>query len=368
MAGGAAVGFGKTLGLTSATGLGVLLLALAVSWLRADLPPTVHGHAIQFRAEVRLPPDFVRPATIAAWSWYAHLDTRLRPNTGVGELEFASARQEGGQLIVPVAFTLDTSFREKLVYVLLDKETLLFVLAFDAKSSVGAEWSPWQEGGRVAENYQAVPDQRFALRYRLAEVIPAPPAPPGPSPDDVLNAKTAAEEAALAALTPESPLEESMKFVHYTNTEERRYQAGAVIARRPRAVAELSEQILSPDAETADRALRAVPYIKPLPAGLVAPIGTVGDQVLAELARVVAVPAADDPRFQLAADLSVRFAGWFPAHHALHQAGLLNGIPQLEKMLALARQREDSHVLKQDVARIAQHYITEWTTPPPPRP
>ena len=159
-----------------------------------------------------------------------------------------------------------------------------------------------------------------------------------------------------------------MKFMHYTNTEERRYRAGAVVARRPQVVAELSEQILSADAEIADRALRAVPYIKPLPAGLVAPVGTVGDQVLAELARVVALPAADDPRFQQAADFSVRFAGWFPAHHALHQAGLINGIPPLEKMLALARQREDSHVLKQDVARIAQHYITEWTNPPANRP
>lgn len=368
VAAGTEPGFLKSLGLACGTLVGLLALVTAVCWLLADFTPRIHDHKIQVHAELRCPPGFVFPQGKTVEGWYAHIDTRTRRVTTQSELELGAARTESGHAIVPVTLSLETSVREKFLYFRLGETTQVFLVGFSAKSAeLYQDWSQWTEGGATADGAPLPPEKRFALRYRLEEVIP-PPEPTGPSEDEVRATALTEENAALEALTPESPLEESMKFMHYTQSEERRYKAGAVIARRPAVVAELEREIVSDNAEIADRALRAVPYLKPLPAGLAAPVGRVGDSLIADLERVVAIPVAEDSRYQAAADFSVKFGSWFSAHCALHAAGLIDGRPQFQKILALARQRPDSHVLKVDVARIAEHYLKEWDAPASVRP
>lgn len=368
VAAGASPTFLRGLGVASGSVVGLLLVITFLCWLVADLDPKIHGNDIVLHGEMRCPAGFVLPTKpMPQRTWYAHIDTRTRRETSWNDLELKDARQENGRWIIPMSLSLETSVREKLVYVRLDEQTELFVAAFNAKrSSLYNEWSEWRDGGWTPGEPQPPPEKRFNFRYRLEEIQPEPKvASNEPSADDVLAKAQAEETAAYEALSPTSSFEELMRFTHYSQAPERRRHAGSLLAQRPGIVDELSAQILSPSQETSDLALRAVEFLKPMPAGLAKPVADVGDRLLADLARVVKTPVADDPDYQGAAGISVRFSAWFQAHHALHDAGTINGVPTLQRILDLARQREDSYVLKVDVARIAEFYSKEWTKPKP---
>lgn len=60
------------------------------------------------------------------------------------------------------------------------------------------------------------------------------------------------EKVELANLSADSPLEQCLKFTHYSQPEERRLMAGKILGRRRNLVAEMTAQILSPDAVMSD--------------------------------------------------------------------------------------------------------------------
>jgi hypothetical protein len=62
----------------------------------------------------------------------------------------------------------------------------------------------------------------------------------------------------------------------------------------------------------------------------------------------------------------VLFFSWFLGLHALHDFAGVDGLPELNQVLVLARQREDSYVMKNDVVRIAAYYVNEWGAKPVP--
>jgi hypothetical protein len=368
VAAGAAPGFLKGLGVAAGSCVGLLMIVTLICWLAADLDTTLHGNPVELQAEVRCPPGFVVPPGVKDDAWYAHIDTRTRRVTSRGALRVDEARQENGHWIIPMTLVLGTSVREKLLYVRFgDDNVQLFIPRFPSKP--GAKylvWSNWQDGGWETGKPRPEPAQRFKLRFRVAEVIPEPePAvPSGPTADEIEAERKAKEDAVLAALNPDSPLEDCLKFTHYTQTEERRQKAGAVIGQRRDVVAEISAQIISPDREISDRALRAMAFITPLPAELAAPVAAMGEKVVASIKHFNASQPEDDPRYQGAADASVLFSSWFQGHRALHEHAGVDGLPQLKRILELAVQREDSYVMKNDVARIARHYVKEWNVAP----
>lgn len=61
------------------------------------------------------------------------------------------------------------------------------------------------------------------------------------------------------------------------------------------------------------------------------------------------------------------FSSWFQAHHALHDLAGINGVPQLKQILALAAQRPDSFLMRDDIGRVAQYYVDHWATMRIPR-
>ena len=355
---GTAPGFLKALGLICGSTVGLLLLATLICWLAADLDTTLRGRAVQLHAEIRCPAGFVIPPDATDEHWYAHIDTRTRRVTSRAALRLDEARKEDGRLIIPMTLPLATSVREKLLYIRLAENVQLFIPRFPSKpGNRFFSWSDWQDGGWDPGKPRPEPAQRFNLRFRLQFK---------PSADSVTEQEEkeqTAQTAALAALTPDSSLDESLAFTHYSHAEDQRVAAGAIIAQRASVIAEMSAQILSSDPKIADRALRALAYVKPLPAELAAPVARVGDQVIVELEKFNAAdPAADQSYYKGAEYVSALFSGWMEAHRALHELAGADGIPQLQKVHELALQREDSHVVK-DIARISAFYLTKWSSP-----
>jgi len=368
VAAGAAPGFLRGLGVALGSGVGLLALITLCCRLAADLPTTVRGRAVVLHAELRCPVGFELPAAATGETWYAHIDTRSRRHTARTDLPLTEATLVDGRRVIPFSLELNTSVREKLLYVILGGNQQLFIPVFPATPGKKYfEWSNWLEGGWAVGAARPTPEQAFRLRYRLElapEKAPEPAMSSGPSEAELQAEAEVRENAALEALAPDSPLEECLRFTHYTQSEERRQRAGAVIGRRPGVVAELSAEILSSDPEVADRALRAMAFIKPLPPELAGPVAVFGEKVVVSLEQFNATKPADDPSYQGAADASLLFSSWFQGLHALHDFAGVDGLPQLKRVLDLSRQRPDSQVLKGDVERVAQYYVTEWSPVP----
>jgi hypothetical protein len=129
-------------------------------------------------------------------------------------------------------------------------------------------------------------------------------------------------------------------------------------------VAAMSEQILSSDPATAHRALRALAYIKPLPAELAQPVARVGEEVIETIEKFNSTKPEDDSGDQLVSEVSVLFSAWVDAHQAMHEVAGVDGLNQLERVLELSLQRRDGPAIRTDVARVAQFYVTKWSRQP----
>jgi hypothetical protein len=348
--------FLKALGVTTGSVVGLLMIATFICWLAADLDTTIGGKPVQLHAELRCPPGFVIPDEATDADWYAHIDTRTRRHTSRAALRPEEARRENGRLVIPMTLPLSTSVREKLLYIHLAGNVQLFVPAFSSK--LGKQfflWSDWQDGGWEPGKPRPEPAERFNLRFRLNVVQPPD------SSAEIGAKKVAAECAALEGLTTDSPLGDLLKCTHCAHTEDCRRAAGALLARRPRLITEMSAQMISSDREAAINALRAVAYIRPLPPGLAKPVSLLGERVIAEIETFNAAHTAAVQSYYNGADsASSLFSAWHEAHRALHEVAGVDGIPQLEKIRDLSLRRGDSHVMK-DIARVADFYVNKWS-------
>ncbi|MFO1498310.1 MAG: hypothetical protein U1G07_07965 [Verrucomicrobiota bacterium] len=74
-----------------------------------------------------------------------------------------------------------------------------------------------------------------------------------------------------------------------------------------------------------------------------------------------ATTVEQDPSYQAAADIAVRFSAWMSAVRHLRATAGGDFTTELRSMLELSRVREDSLVMRQDVRRVASYYMHEWT-------
>jgi hypothetical protein len=349
--------FLKSLGIVTGSSVGLLAVAALIGWLTADHDTTLHGREVQLHAEIKCPAGFVIPQDAMDDRWYAHIDTRSRQATSRAGLRLDEAGPEEGCLVIPVTLRLFTSVREKLLYVRLGENVQLFMPVFPSKPGKQYfAWSEWLDSVPESGQPQPEPAQRFRLRFRVQVVPP-------PETKEEAEARRAREDTtALAALTPQSPLEDILRFTHYSHSEDRRHTAGALLGRRPGLVAEMTEQILSPDQPSANRALRALAYIKPLPPELAPPVAVVGEKVIAAITAFNTAGPDGELVDQGVIKVSSLFSAWHEAQQALHEKAGVNGLPQLKKVLELSLQRQDSHAIKTDVARVAQFYVTKWSS------
>lgn len=214
----------------------------------------------------------------------------------------------------------------------------------------------------------ADPDDVFRQKKAAAE-----PALPMPTAAEIAARREAEADAALAALTGDSLLEDWLVHTEYGTPRERLVAAARGIAARPGLAREISEHALGGDAEAAARALRVIEHLHPAPASLVPVVSRVGQDIARRIETFNATPRAEDPSYLGAADVSIRFSAWINAAGALRADHGANFDAALERVLTLARVRDDSHALRQDVVRVASFYLHEWAgvaplpTDPSPR-
>jgi len=168
----------------------------------------------------------------------------------------------------------------------------------------------------------------------------------GPTQEEEDAKARAALEASFRALAADAPVEEWLVFTRDGIEEPIRLAAAGAIAARPGVVTELSALIRGEDAHAADVAMRAVSLMKPPPAGLAPAVADVARELADDIRAVNATPAAADPSYEKAAELSVRFTGWSLAAWALHGREGVDFLPPC----ASSGARERAHGQPRDAA------------------
>jgi hypothetical protein len=232
------------------------------------------------------------------------------------------------------------------------------------------EWiapgASWTQAGKA----DAALGEGFRLRCRVAfRAVPPPP----PTAEEVGREKAGAEAAALAAVAVDAPLRDWLPFTRYGVSDAHQEAALARMRGRSNVVSELGVLMVDENAELAAEVLRLVPRLGGLEGDLKESLLGAGRDLVTRLERVVELPVASDPSYEGAAGISVRFSAWMTAVRHVRERGGGDFGAELRAVLVLARKRPDSHVLRQDVVRVASFYLHEWTgeaplpTDPPPR-
>jgi hypothetical protein len=351
---------GTTIGLVSVAGL----LITGVIRLGADLPPRVDGRRLELVAEVRFPPGTALESLKSAPPYVAVMRVASRDSRGSGSLDFAAARGDGGQLVVPVTMDFHTRAKEKKLHVgYPDGRNVFFPLGLGSKpEQKDFEWSEWI----VSEP----PDTSFAVRYKV--VVEPPPAP-------VLTREQQEAEdeakkmAELRALAPDAPLAQWLVFTRYGAPRARIDAAIAAIRARPDWLAEMAHEMLDGEYESSRDALRAIQHIQPPPAELAHGIAAVGKEIAQTLRDIEKEPPDSERYRALVSGTSTRFSAWMDATRALQESNAADFTPLLQEILEPARRLQSSDVMRIDVVRVASFYLHKWAgiaplpTDPPPR-
>jgi hypothetical protein len=351
---------GTTIGLISVTAL----LITGVIRLGADLPPRIDGRRLTLVAEVRFPSGTSLESLKAAPPYVAVMRVASRDSRGSGNLDFAAAREDGGQLIVPVTMDLYTRAKEKKLHVgYPDGKNVFFPLGLGAKpAQKHFEWSEWI----AAES----PDTSFAMRYK---VVVEPPPAPVLTREQQEAADDAQKEAAMRALAPDAPLAQWLVFTRYGMPQARIDAAIAAIRARPDWIAEMAHEMLDGEYESSRDALRAIEHMHPPPAELADGIAAVGREIAQTLRDIEKEPPDGERYRALVEGTSTRFSAWMVATRALQESKLADFTPQLQEILEPARRLQSSDVTRIDVVRVASFYLHKWAgiaplpTDPPPR-
>jgi len=90
------------------------------------------------------------------------------------------------------------------------------------------------------------------------------------------------------------------------------------------------------------------------------PVAEVGRQIAGAIRAVNGRTIEEDPSYEGAAAVGVQFSAWMVAVRALQGRDEVDLTPELGAILELARVRQDSYVMRQDVVRVASYYMQQW--------
>lgn len=358
----------KACGFAAAAVVAVAAVAFALVWLGADLPPRHRGQPLEVEVEIRFPAGITDLAQVDPNFAYARVRVPGDSYQMGGELQVASAERIDDRLVVRARVSLRTSRPGKALVAQLDEQHEVVVpLPLPAKPVVSArEWSAWcdsiRDSDRAVTGYQ--------VRYRV--VVKEPPPPPPTEEEEKASARTEAL-ARLAATADDAPVVDLLAFTEYGTDESVCSAALARITARPAHVRELGEVMVGDDAAQAAAALYLVRLLPAPVVELNALVVEAGRRIARDLRAFNDTPVEDDPSYQRAADVSIRFSAWLSAVRTLRERCGGDFIPELCAILELSRVRTDSHAMQADVRRVASYYAKEWAGiaplpgDPPPR-
>ncbi len=94
-------------------------------------------------------------------------------------------------------------------------------------------------------------------------------------------------------------------------------------------------------------------------------VAAAGRDIIARIGKFNASTPEQDPGYEGAADVSIRFSAWLDAARNLREKAHGDFIPELREMLELSRLRPDSQAMRSDVCRVASYYLKLWANVEP---
>ncbi len=193
-----------------------------------------------------------------------------------------------------------------------------------------------------------------------ADVSPPLPSPPPPTKAEVEAQRDAREQAEFDAIAPDASITAWFPHVRHALSETRRAAAIKAIMSRPGFAVELGSLMVADHASTAAEAMLVVAELPDPPAELIASVAAAGQDIIGRIRKVNATPKDDDPAYEAAADVSIRFSAWIGAARLLREKGAGDFVPELRTILELSRVRTDSNAMQRDVRRVASYYAHKW--------
>jgi hypothetical protein len=315
-AGGAAKGFGA--------GMGLVLGIAAVSWLVAhalgDVPPTLRGGHLHVLAELRCPPGWQPTGKMKAGYSTLRLDSidagnRLR-NSGNGQLDWKTARQEDGRWILPARVFLYTSTgRRGLTFDLGGQEAVRFLAPIPAHPDENLEkWSRWLPHGA----------EGFSYRFRV--------------------------QLSNDLLAEQNRRDEAERDAHTKKMRELSESPAAQIA-----------GMRSKDRSQIELVLESFQGVKGIPAECVGPLREVAGFIAAEIQRFRETTDSKNPDPFLAAELKQFFVAWCSAWERAvreNHAGIPAELDAIAKQAA-AGAKLDSEI--DAIVGLCDYYRKQWT-------
>lgn len=201
--------------------------------------------------------------------------------------------------------------------------------------------------------------------YLLAPKPPPTPPVPLQKGGDPVEERRVQEQAAFEAMPPDASISDWFRFTTEGSLPERRAAAMVRIEARPNYPKELTALLTGSDRRMAVEALQIVRFLpKPLHPEVKSGVAACGRHMAKLLQQVIAAPREQDPDFEMAGEISVRFQAWIGVV-ALLRAPENGGaaddfIPELLEILQLSRQRSDIQTFNQDIRRVASFYAQKW--------
>jgi hypothetical protein len=362
---------------TFATSVGVLAglaaLITALCWSLADIPPEIDGRPLTLEVELRLPTGTTNPPTkgtgessMALYSLVNHTGRKHES----GSLRPQDARLENGRWIVPGEVALFTMRGKRSLDFKLNGETVMgFLVPLPARPGRKfLEWSDWLP--RPPAPHPAWPDTKPSYRFRVQKIAEPPPAPTA---EEIQAQHATEEQAKFDAVKADAPLASWFPYTRDASRPDRRATAIARMTANPTFTAEMKELISGPDTDLAAEALRLLEHLPHRTAEWIPTITEFGQDLARRIRTVNATTPEQDPSYEGAADVSVRFSAWMVAVQTLREKAGADFTPELRTILELSRVRPESRAMQGTVCRVASYYMKEWTgleplpTDPKPR-
>jgi hypothetical protein len=366
-------GFPKELGAALGVVLAISGVAALLCRLLADVPPTIDGQELTLEVEFRFPASTnttTPPTADGEWTFQlASLAGYTQRNSDTGKVATDKARLESGRWIVPTEVLLFTERGKRSVslYRTETKDVFGFLLPLPRRpGKVFQEWSDWIP--RQQANGQPWPADKMSCRFRLQKV-PLPPAPKTQA--EYQAEEDAKKEAEFTAIPADAPVQSWFPYLAYEQPQTER--ARQIITNRTNLASELGKVALGEDARLANAALRCMSEFPNPTAEFVASVERTGRDIAERIRKVNATTTEQDPSYEGAADVSIRFNGWMEAARQLRDKCKGDFTTELKPILELSRIRTDSYVMQMDVCRVASYYLHQWAgiaplpTDPKPR-
>ncbi len=333
-------------------------LVAGIFYLLADFPPTIGGEELRLEVEIRLPAEWkTHPSEMAGDPEFVlgSVANHTQRTSEYGELKLDRARLESGRWIVPAAVPLFTSRGKRSIDAKIGGRRIAeFIVPLPAHPGPAYEqWSGW--GPQPPEGSPPWPDTMSSYRFRVQRI---PPPPPPETEAEYQSRKEAEEQAAFDAIPHDGPIAVWLPYTEAWQNEARREIAIQRVVARAGFAGELGAMMRDGDMRTAEAALR---FVANAPTeSLTAPVGAAGADIIRRMEKVNVTSVEEDPSYDGAADVMIRFSAWMTAVRALRDKAGGDFIPELRRMLELSRVRTDSMVMQQDVRRVASYHLKTW--------